>query len=194
MDYSQYPTNRSDAKATGAKYYFTGISCKHGHITLRKTKGSCVECIKDETRKYAEKRKDYFREYSKSKAAQDAKRRYYEQNRELVIARALARPVEKLREYRKRYKSNNPEVTRASLTAYKRKHRDATPHWLSSAQRVAIRDMYLTAQRLTKITGERYVVDHIVPLRNKIVCGLHVPWNLRVITQEDNLRKSNRLM
>jgi 5-methylcytosine-specific restriction endonuclease McrA len=47
---------------------------------------------------------------------------------------------------------------------------------------------------LTKLTGERYVVDHIVPLISDEVCGLHVPWNLRVITQEENLRKSNKLL
>jgi 5-methylcytosine-specific restriction endonuclease McrA len=54
--------------------------------------------------------------------------------------------------------------------------------------------MYLEAQRLTKLTGERYVVDHIIPLRSDIVCGLHVPWNLRVMTQEENLKKSNKLL
>jgi 5-methylcytosine-specific restriction endonuclease McrA len=47
---------------------------------------------------------------------------------------------------------------------------------------------------LTKATGERYVVDHIIPLSNPDVCGLHVPWNLRVITQEENLKKSNKLL
>ena len=57
-----------------------------------------------------------------------------------------------------------------------------------------MRDLYVQARRLTKITGERYVVDHIVPLRGDEVCGLHVPWNLRVITQEENLKKSNKLV
>jgi hypothetical protein len=38
------------------------------------------------------------------------------------------------------------------------------------------------------------VVDHIDPLRSDILCGLHVPWNLRVITQEQNLAKSNKVV
>jgi 5-methylcytosine-specific restriction endonuclease McrA len=57
-----------------------------------------------------------------------------------------------------------------------------------------MRQLYVQARKLTEVTGERYVVDHIVPLRSHEVCGLHVPWNLRVITQEENLKKSNKLV
>lgn len=193
MKNEDYPKTRAEAKASGATHYFTGEPCKHGHIALRKTKGVCVECVKLETEKYREKRADYFTEYNKSDRGQEAKRKYYEANRDKVLARAAARAPEEKRQYRNKHKANNPEMYKALTSLRRRRFRDATPPWLNSEQKKAIRALYLHAQSMTEATGERYVVDHIIPLQSDIVCGLHVPWNLRVMTQEENLKKSNKL-
>jgi len=187
-----YPSTRKEAKTSGAKYYFTGEPCKHGHIALRKTKGACVECLKIEWEKASKNRAEYYKAYGESEAGKKAKRSYYERNKDAVIARAAARPKEERTRHREKYKAQNPELYKAIASVRKRRHKNATPKWISTEQKLAIRNLYLQAQQLTKVTGERYVVDHIVPLINPTVCGLHVPWNLRVITQEENLIKSNK--
>jgi len=185
-----YPKTRAEAKETGATHYFTGVPCTRGHIALRKTKGVCVECMKEDWAVDNAKRS----EKPKSEAAKAAGKRYYQKNREAVIARAAARPANEVRQYKDKHKQNNPEYYKALTSVRKRRHRAATPPWITKDQKLQIRQMYLEAQRLTKLTGERYVVDHIVPLINEAVCGLHVPWNLRIMTQEENLRKSNKLL
>lgn len=45
-EFKHLPRTRQDAKAQGAKEYFTGLPCTHGHISPRLTKGSCVACRK----------------------------------------------------------------------------------------------------------------------------------------------------
>ncbi len=193
MDTTNLPKTRAEAKATGANYYFTGEPCKHGHVAPRKTKGACVECMKLEWRQSAETRAAYFREYNQSEAGRAAKERYYEKNRSAVIARAQARPPAEKRAYKQRYKEANLDLYNTLTSLRRRRFRDATPSWLSRKQKVEVRQLYQIAMTMTKTTGEQYVVDHIYPLRSEVVCGLHVPWNLRVVTQAENLKKSNAL-
>lgn len=64
---------------------------------------------------------------------------------------------------------------------------DRTPLWLSPADKAEIDAMYLFCQ-----VFKGFEVDHIVPLKGKIVSGLHVPWNLQVIPAELNRAKSNK--
>ncbi len=62
------------------------------------------------------------------------------------------------------------------------------------ANKKKIKELYKEAQRLTMMTGIQHHVDHIIPLVNNKVCGLHVEHNLRVITAKENITKSNKLI
>jgi hypothetical protein len=42
-------------------------------------------------------------------------------------------------------------------------------------------------------TGVPHVIDHVIPVTCDLVCGLTVPWNMRVIDAKLNARKSNKL-
>lgn len=64
----------------------------------------------------------------------------------------------------------------------------ATPAW---AEQDAIRRLYQWARIKSAITGELWVVDHIVPKISPYVCGLHVIANLRVIHWRENTSKAN---
>lgn len=194
MDTANLPKTRAEAKATGAKYYFTGEPCKYGHIAPRKTKGACLECLKDEWAKGNETRAEYFRAYNQSEAGQKAKKEYYERNKEAVISRAQARTDEDKRRYKKNHKIANPDMYREMVSLRRRRFRLATPKWLSAEQKMEIRLKYRLAIELSRRTGVRHAVDHIVPLQGENVCGLHVPWNLTVLTQEENLKKHNKLI
>lgn len=193
MDTSQLPKTRAEAKAIGAKYYFTGEPCKNGHVEPRKTKGACLGCLKEEWQRGNETRAEYFRKYNTSDAGKAAKERYYEANREHVIAKARSTPNELKNAYRRTWAEKNQLAVLANNKVRRRKHRDATPPWLTRSQKSEIRALYQVAILSSQTTGERYVVDHIWPLRSDVVCGLHVPWNLRIITQKQNLEKSNKL-
>lgn len=68
------------------------------------------------------------------------------------------------------------------------------PGWLTGEQLEAMRQTYLQARRLTVETGIKHEVDHAHPIKGDTVCGLHVPWNLRVVPISVNKQKWRRLL
>lgn len=69
-----------------------------------------------------------------------------------------------------------------------------TPKWLSKEQQYKIKQFYVAAAKLTRETGIKHEVDHVMPLQGKILSGLHVPWNLQILTKSENARKNNKVL
>ena len=59
----------------------------------------------------------------------------------------------------------------------------ATPKWANLKK---IQEIYQEANKLG------LVVDHIIPLKHPLVCGLHVEGNLQLLTLSENCKKSNK--
>lgn len=72
---------------------------------------------------------------------------------------------------------------------YSARKLSAMPDWLNEIQQAQINAFYKLRDLQTVSTGIPHEVDHIVPLQGKTVCGLHVPWNLQVITKGENVAK-----
>jgi hypothetical protein len=64
----------------------------------------------------------------------------------------------------------------------------STPDWVDRAELQALK---AKAAQTTEETGVLHVLDHIIPLSHPRVCGLTVPWNLRVVHYLVNHAKSN---
>jgi hypothetical protein len=100
--------------------------------------------------------------------------------------------ADKIAETKKAYQLANPDKCNALKAKYRAAKLCATPVWLTPEQHKQILEFYTEAKRLEQETCTKHHVDHIVPLQGLSVCGLHVPWNLQILTAKENVRKSNK--
>lgn len=89
----------------------------------------------------------------------------------------------------RKYRENNRSLLTAKSRNYRELKNKRMPKW---ANKELIAKFYMMASNITAETGIEHHVDHIVPLNGKKVCGLHVEYNLQIITGENNMKKGNR--
>jgi len=123
----------------------------------------------------------------KAKAA-----RFRELNREALNAnfsRKRKENPERIKQIRRAYRDRHPEITGVENAIRRAIKRNARVGW---ADKNAIRQIYRLAKSKETETGVPHHVDHIVPLKSKLVCGLHVEANLQVLTAFENISKHNK--
>lgn len=72
----------------------------------------------------------------------------------------------------------------------RRRVRSALP-WRLPVIRKEIARVYAKARK-RRHNGENVHVDHDIPLSHPLVCGLHVPWNLVILSEADHIEKTKR--
>lgn len=156
------------------KTYFTGKPCKYGHVSERYVVNrTCVECCNSYSVTWAKNNKDY---------ALEKRRENYKAN------------SEHYKNVSKSWRRVNKEKCRIQWSARDKRLKQATPKWLSEKQFFEIESFYWLAKLQNQLNDMSYNVDHIIPLHNKSVCGLHVPWNLQILEESANKSKSNKLI
>lgn len=207
--------SRKEAKEQGLTHYFTGKGCKRGHVSKRYVSSTgCFDCVaeKQQSKEYIEYQSEYREENRERLRAFDIER-----NKNNARKRQKLESSRRCKEYHDNYRMENKEYfanwredNRESLREYFRNHyknnkhkyraRDAkrraaevnaTPDWLTDDHLKQIEDIYNEREILSMEIGEDLHVDHMIPILNNKVCGLHVPWNLKIITAQENWSKNN---
>lgn len=170
----------------------------------------CKQCMAS----YAKANKDRFAERMAAYQAENAehlaevKKDWRLRNQEKVRTLAKEHYEVNKSDYVERaanWKKANPDKVKASTSAHYRKKKayyhaavyerraaeiKASTPW---ADTEAVSEYYRAAVTLNKYFGAGYFeVDHIVPLRSKLVCGLHTEANLQLLPRKQNRTKGNR--
>jgi 5-methylcytosine-specific restriction endonuclease McrA len=124
-----------------------------------------------------------------------SRKRSYVKHREKRVATSKAyyeNNKDKIKASRKRYRQSSEGKAKINARNNKRKAQklQATPKWLTEEHFKQIEQFYIAAKDLR--WEDEMHVDHIVPLNGVTISGLHVPWNLQLLTKEENLRKGNK--
>lgn len=211
--------SKTEAKELHLKKYFTGKSCNKGHLTERyTTNGKCVLCCSERSsaaylrnrEKILEKTATkYLRDHTYRELKKEYIRGYYQLNRERCISqsklwvqqnRETSRITKaswkrlnsgKVKESNKRDRINNSGRVNFHSKTRQELKRNRVPAWANLG---LISNIYLRCKEISESTNVPHHVDHILPLRGKLVSGLHVIENLRIIPASENIKKGNKLL
>jgi hypothetical protein len=148
-------------------------------------RNKCKECTRPQINKWYQENKDYHLENTKNWALANPDKRagsykkYRENNADKCRERCLS------------WQKRNPAKVTALVSEYRARKMRATPPWLSEEHKDQTLKIYEHARECEMLTGDKYHVDHTIPLKGENISGLHVPWNLQVLPADINIAKSN---
>jgi len=156
-----------------------------------KLKNQCHRCVvvkkiewkKDNREKVLKGSKERYRKYKKE-ISYRMSTEYYIKNKMFDV---LNRKYER---GKKHYQNNKHYYSVKSSKQRALRVKQTFPQGIECKELLIL---YKKRDNLNKKHGKnKYSVDHIIPLKSKYVCGLHNINNLRILSTNENLKKSNK--
>jgi len=170
--------NKKTTGVYGVKAHCKSCDANYNSLLYRKNKDQARKIQKEYYLDNREKRLNQFHEYYLNNVDE----------RSLYNKKYNLKNYEKIKRVRSNWRKQNNYRLNAAAAKRNAAKLQATPPWSDMQD---IEALYKQAAEMTRL-GFPTHVDHIVPLQSKLVCGLHCPSNLQLLSASDNISKGNR--